>query len=125
MVTEDRPATWLDHQELRHRRKQTVPVQLVLKLEDQLISLKNRGYKHKKALKQFKKALEITREVALEKVEKLEKEDRVILSLPYDRRMPNISSILHQHWSYLLKLNPDLKKVLPKPPMVSYTRPKI
>ena len=59
VVTEDRPATWLDHQELRHRRKQTVPAQLVSRLEDQLISLKSRGYKHKQALEEFQKALEI------------------------------------------------------------------
>ena len=52
------------------------------------------------------------------------KEDRLILSLPYDRRMANISLIIHQHWSYSLKQNPDLKKILPNPPMVSYSRPK-
>ena len=39
------------------------------------------------------------------------------------RRRPNIFSILHQHWSYSLKVNPDLRKVFPKPPMISYTRP--
>ena len=58
------------------------------------------------------------------KVSKSKKEERLILSLPYDRRMSNITSILHQHWSYALKENPDLKKVLPSPPMISYTRPK-
>ena len=48
-----------------------------------------------------------------------------MLSLPYDRRIPNVTSILHQNWSYLIKVNPDLKKnVLPKPPMVNYTRAK-
>ena len=57
-------------------------------------------------------------------MDKVKKEDRPILSIPYDRRMPNITSILHQHWLYLLKVNPDMKTVLPKPPMVSFTRPK-
>ena len=38
--------------------------------------------------------------------------------------MSNISSIINQHWLYSLKQNTDLKKVLPNPPMVSYTRPK-
>ena len=32
-------------------------------------------------------------------------------------------SILHQHWSYSLKVNQYLRKVFPKPPMISYTRP--
>ena len=124
MVTDDESAAWLEHQDLRHRRKPTVPGQLVSRLEDQLVSLKGRGYKHKQVLDQFQKALEISRQVALEKVNSVKKENGPILSLPYDRRMPNITSILHQHWLYLLKVNPDLKRVLPKPPMVSYTRPK-
>ena len=38
--------------------------------------------------------------------------------------MTNISAIIHQHWSYSVKQNPDLKKVLPTPPMVSYKKPK-
>ena len=38
--------------------------------------------------------------------------------------MSNISSIVNQHWKYALQVNPDLKKVLPSPPMISYTRPK-
>ena len=109
---------------LRHKRKPTVPSQLVSRLEDQLTALKGRGYKHQSILEQFQKAFTIPREQTLEKIAKSEKEDRIILSLPYDCRMPNGTSILNQHWSYLIKVNPDLKKVLRKPPMVSYTRPK-
>ena len=124
MVTETELASWLEYQDLRHRRKPTIPSQLVSRLEDQLIYLKGWGYKQKSVLEQFQKALNIPRALALEKVVKSKKEDRIILSLPYDRRMPNGTSILNQHWSYLIKVNPDLKKVLRKPPMVSYTRPK-
>ena len=102
----------------------TVPNQLASRLQDQLSALKCRGYKHKSVCEQFQKALDISRETALLKVSKSKKEERLILSLPYDRRMSNITSILHQHWSYALKENPDLKKVLPSPPMISYTRPK-
>ena len=106
------------------RRTPTVPNQLASRLEDQLTALKGRGYKYKSVTEQFEKALCLSRETALQKVNKTMKEDRLILSLPYDRRMANISSIIHQHWSYSLKQNPDLKKVLPNPPMVSYSRPK-
>ena len=38
--------------------------------------------------------------------------------------MGNISSILNQHWTYAVKVSPDLKKVLPSPPMISFSRPK-
>ena len=125
MVTKSEPASWLEHLDLRHRRKPTGPSQLVSRLEYQLIALKGQGYKHQSILEQFQKALNIPREQALKKMAKSEKEDRIILSLPYHRRMPNVTSILHQYWSYLIKVNPDLKRVLPKPPLVSYTRPKI
>ena len=106
------------------KRIPTVPNQLASRLEDQLKSLKGRGYKHKAVTNQFEKVLNLSRESVLSKVIKSQKEDRLILSLPYDRRMANISTIIHQHWAYSLKQNPDLKKVLPNPPMVSYKKTK-
>ena len=91
MVTESEPASWLEHQDLRHRRKPTVPTQLVSRLEDQMKALKGRGYRQKNVLEQFDKAFNISRENALEKVVKVDTERRLIMSLPYDRRMPNIN----------------------------------
>ena len=109
---------------MRHRKISYVPNQLASRLEDQLAALKGRGYKDKSVKEQFVKALSVSRDDALKKVSKIVKEDRLILSLPYDRRMTNVNSILHQHWSYSLKVNPDLKKAFPNPPMISYSRPK-
>ena len=106
MVIEDEPASWMKLQDMRHRKISYVP--------NQLASVKE----------QFVKALSVSRDDALKKVSKIQKEDRLILSLPYDRRMTNVNSILHQHWSYSLKVNPDLKKAFPNPPMISYSRPK-
>ena len=60
----------------------TIPSQLVSRLEDQLLTLKSGGYKHKSVKEQFQKALNIPRAQALEKVIKSKKEDRVMLSLP-------------------------------------------
>ena len=124
MTGGDESATWLELQDLRHRRISYVPNQLASRLEDQLTALKGCGYKQKAVNEQFKKALSVSREDTLKKVKKVLKEDRLILSLPYDRRMTGITSILHQHWSYSIKVNPDLKKAFPNPPMISYTRPK-
>ena len=75
-------------------------------------------------LKNNLKILNISREAVLRKVVVFKKENRIILSLPYDRRMTNIPAIIHQHWSYSVTQNPGLKKVLPIPPMVSYKKPK-
>ena len=82
MVTEDESSSWMELQELRQKRIPTVPNQLPSRLEDQLIALKSRGYKHRSVLEQFQKALAISRDSALEKVNKEKKEDRLILSLP-------------------------------------------
>ena len=88
-------ASWMELQDLRQKRTPTVPNQLASRLEDQLKSLKVRGYKHQAVKEQFEKVLKLSRETVLRKVSKSKKEDRLILSIPYDRRMPNISSILH------------------------------
>jgi hypothetical protein len=124
MITEDESASWMELQDARHRRLPHVPNQLASRLEDQLSALKGCGYKHKSVIEQFQKALVLSREDALKKVSKVQKQDRLILSLPYDRRMANVTAILHQHWAYSHKVNPDLKKAFPNPPMISYTRPK-
>ena len=119
MITEDESASWMDLQDVRHRRLPHVPNQLASRLEDQLSALKGRGYKHKSVIEQFQKALVLSREDALKKVSKVQKQDRLILSLPYDRRMANVTAILNQHWAYSHKVNPDLKKTFPNPPMIS------
>ena len=116
MITEDESASWMELQDVRHRRLPHVPSQLASRLEDQLSALKGRGYKHKSVIEQFQKALVLSREDALKKVSKVQKQDRLILSLPYDRRMANVTAILHQHWAYSHKVNPDLKKAFPNPP---------
>ena len=85
MVNKDEAATWLEHKESRHRKIPTVPGQLSSRLEDQLAALKGRGYKQKSVDEQFQKALDITRETALIKVVKDKMEEKLILSLPYDR----------------------------------------
>ena len=81
MVIEDESSSWMELQELRHKRIPTVPNQLPSRLEDQLRALKSRGYKHKSVLEQFQKALEISRDLALEKVIKAKKR-RQIDTLP-------------------------------------------
>ena len=74
MITEDESASWMELQDVRHRRLPHVPSQLASRLEDQLSALKGRGYKHKSVIEQFQKALVLSREDALKKVSKVQKE---------------------------------------------------
>ena len=41
---------------------------------------------------------------------KYEKEKRIILLIPFNPRLPNYGAIVKQHWSYMVKNYPDLKK---------------
>ena len=42
--------------------------------------------------------------------------------IPFDKRLPNISSILYHRWRCLLARDPTVKTYMPKPPRVSYSR---
>ena len=73
MMTEDESASWMELQDVRHRRLPHVPNQLASRLEDQLSALKGRGYKHKSVIEQFQKALVLSREDALKRSAKFKK----------------------------------------------------
>ena len=83
MITEDESTSWIELQDFRHKKLPHVPNKLASRLEDQLSALKGRGYKHKSVIEQFQKALVLSREDALKKISKVQKEDRLILSIPY------------------------------------------
>ena len=68
------------------------------------------------------RAKAIPREVALKKVEKKEKPDRVIFSISFNPQLPCISSIIQKHWRTMVQ-DPWMKEVFQIPPMVTYRRP--
>ena len=88
-------------------------------LKDKLLS---RGYRTKFILAAFDKVKVLDRTVALQKSVKKDV-DRIVLSIPYDPRLPSVSSILYKFWKVMIE-NPRLKKIFPSPPMVCWTRPK-
>ena len=59
----------------------------------------------------------------MEKVERARGDRPIILALPYDRRLPHISGILHQHYNLLKERNPEVEQWLTRAPMVAYQRP--
>ena len=59
-------------------------------------------------------------------IEKIVKpsDSRLTLVIPFDKRLPNISSILHHRWQCLLARESEAKVYMSKPPRVAYTRTK-
>ena len=53
-----------------------------------------------------------------------ETEDRVVLPLVYHPRLGPVSSRVRDLWLELVDRNPDMKKVMPQPPMIGFQRPK-
>ena len=101
----------------------TVPTQITSRFQDQLEALQSRGYKQRAILYQFQKVLLRGREEVMEKVVREEEERPIILSIPYDRRLPQVSSILQQHYKLLLERSPEVKEWMVRAPMVVYVRP--
>jgi len=58
-------------------------------------------------------------EVALKKVEKKEKPDRVIISISFNPQVPCISSIIQKHWRTMVQ-DPWMKEVFQNSLMVGY-----
>ena len=69
------------------------------------------------------RAKTIPRSEAIKKVAKPNNDTvRPILVVPYDPRLPAISTIVKKHWRSMTT-DPYLKEVFPLPPMVAYKRP--
>ena len=101
----------------------SVPTQITSRFEDQLAALKSRGYKERAVLYQFQLVLLRSREEVMEKVVRTEDERAIILAIPFDRRLPDAASILHQHYNLLVQRNPGVKDWMVRAPMVAHLRP--
>ena len=81
-----------------------------------------RGYRSSYILRKFDRVKLLDRNTALKKVMK-EPVKRIILPLPYDPRLPNVSGIFFKFWKVMTQ-NPFLKKIFPNPSMVCWSSPK-
>ena len=125
-MTDQSTCAWQDlKQHLNRRRAKSagVPSQITSRFEDQLLALKSRGYKEQEVLFQFQSVLLRSREEVMEKVVRPEEERPIILALPFDRRLPDATSILHQHCNLLVQRNPTVKEWMARAPMVAHLRP--
>ena len=117
---------WQDlktHLNLRKGKRASVPTQITSRFEDQLEALKSRGYKEAAVLFQFQKVLLRSREEVMKKVERPEDEKAIVLAIPFDRRLPDVAKILHQHYNLLVQRNPGVKEWMRRAPMVAHLRP--
>ena len=116
---------WQQHWDSRKRKIRTAPNQLNSRLEDLVKDLKGRGYKEMKILPEIEKTLNMPRKEAMARVaKKSEKEKLIVLPIPFNPRLPDISPILRQFWQVAVERNPAIKTVLETPPIPSYRRPK-
>ena len=83
----------------------------------------SRGYKERAVLYQFQQVLTREREEVMKKVEREEGDRPIILSVPYDRRLPHVSGILRQHYNLLVERNPVVRQWMTRAPMVAYQWP--
>ena len=125
-LTEQSTCAWQElkqHLKLRKAKIASVPTQISSRFEDQLAALKSRGYKERAVLYQFQLVLLRSREEVMEKVVRPEDDKAIILALPFDRRLPDAASILHQHYNLLVQRNPGVKEWMVRAPMVAHLRP--
>ena len=69
----------------------------------------------------IKRALQLDRSETLKKVEKKPNE-RVVLAVTYNPKLPSISSIVKKHWITMTK-DTKMLQTYPKPPMIAYKQP--
>ena len=77
-----------------------------------------RDYKDRAIEEAFKRVRQISREEALRKTTKSNNSDnRIVVPLDYNPRLPNQSKVLKKHWKAMVIKNHSLKEIFPEPPM--------
>ena len=66
------------------------------------------------------KARAVPRDKALKKVKKKNKKQGPIFALPYDPRLPAITSSMAKHWRSMTNQDSYMKKVFPAPPLTAF-----
>ena len=111
-------------QALRYRRIITDNNKLQQRLNNLLIALIHRGYKHDHITTSFNKALQYTTQKELLYNEKITKTNSSpIFTIPYNYNTKYIAHILRKHWT-IIENEPTLRILWPEPPMVAYQRDK-
>ena len=94
------------------------------RLSELKVMLVEREYKPGMVDAAIARASAIPREKALTKVLKGAEERRPIMVVTYDPRLPAIPALLAKHWRAMVRDDPYLREVFPKPPLTAYRRQK-
>jgi hypothetical protein len=92
--------------------------QRLIELKDMLLS---RNYNKNIVNAAINRALQLDRTETLKKVAKKPNE-RVVLAVTYNPKLPSISSIVKKHWTTMTR-DTKMLQTFPKPPMVAYKQP--
>ena len=95
------------------------------RFEELSVKLVDRGYRKRVVEQAIKKVRDLKREDILKKVDREDKnKSRVRAVIRFDRRLPNICSILRKNWQTMIGYDSRMLKIFPEPPMVCFTRGK-
>ena len=110
-------------QALRNRRIITDNTILQQRLDNLLIALIHRGYKHDN-ITSFNKVLQYTQNELLNKTENTNKtNNKPIFTTQYNSNTKYITQILRKHWN-IIENDPTLRILWPEPPIVAYKKNK-
>ena len=107
----------------RLKRIESVPENLVKNLATLKSELVSRGYRPRSIQDAFDRVLLLDRGETLQKVPR-PPNTRVVLSLPFDKRLPDIASLIHHRHQCLLDSDAEARHYMALPPMISFTRTK-
>ena len=107
----------------RLKRIESVPENLVKNLSSLKSELVSRGYRPRSVQDAFDRVLSLNRDDTLQKVPR-PPNNRVVLSLPFDKRLPDVAGLIRHRHQCLLDSDADARHYMPLPPMTSFTRTK-
>ena len=81
-----------------------------------------RNYNQDRVDSSIKKAKAVPRDRALKIANRQKQTQRPVLVIPYDPRLPAITSIQAKHWRAMVSQEPYLKEVFKEPPLTAYRR---
>ena len=102
----------------RLKRIESVPSNLLRNLATLKSELISRGYRSRSIQNSFDRVLLLDREETLLKVPRA-KNSRVVLSLPFDKRLPDVAGLVRHRHKCLLDSDINAKEYMPLPPLVS------
>ena len=85
--------------------------------------LVSRGYRERSVQASIDRVMELTRVETLVKVP-CPANQRVVLCLPFDKRLPNVAGMVRHRHQCLLDSDIKARDYMPLPPMVSFSRTK-